>query len=167
MNFPLFTFEGNSGYPEFRAELCGTANGNCFIGFQDDDNADYRIFDVGGTWYMDAGSNRANGAGPNIHNIWALVSAWNCGWQVSTESQTGYKNGTPTTDTLSGVVQLGGASTTSRFAIGRLSVLQGGNLTHEYVPISDDVYGPGLSDAVEHTKHFPEDSTGAWHYEES
>ena len=33
VNFPLFTFEGNSGYPEFRAELCGDAYGNCYFGW--------------------------------------------------------------------------------------------------------------------------------------
>lgn len=33
VGFPLFTFEGNSGYPEFRAELCGDAYGNCYFGW--------------------------------------------------------------------------------------------------------------------------------------
>lgn len=164
VGFPLFTFEGNSGYPEFRAELCGTAGGNCFVGFQDDDNADYRLFNIGGgDWYMDAGRNRANGSGPNIGDKFGLVSAWNCGWQVSTESQTGYKNGSPTTDTLSGVVQVGGSNTSSRFAIGRLSVLENGTLTHLYVPYYNSMDGAGLSDIQTGNVCFPE-TQGVWEY---
>lgn len=166
VNFPLFTFEGNSGYPEFRAELCGDAYGNCYFGWQDDDNADYRLFNVGTTYYMDAGANRTNSSGPDIQNHWALVSAWNCGWQISTENGTGYRDGTPTTDTLSGVVQLGGTQTTRRFAIGRLSVLENGTLAHLYVPINDQTNGAGLSDTVTNTTTFPE-TQGVWDYVET
>jgi hypothetical protein len=164
VNFPLFTFEGNSGYPEFRAELCGTANGTCYIGFGDNDNADYRLFDSGsGTYlYMDCGSNRAGSYVPQIGNRFGLVSAWNCGFQVSTESQTGYKNGTPTTDTLSGVIGIGSGSS-GRFAIGRLSVLENGALTHLYVPYYNSMDGAGLSDVQTGNVCFPE-TQGVWEY---
>jgi len=116
---------------------------------------------------MDAGANRTNSSGPNIQNNWGLVSAWNCGWQISTETAgTGYQDGTPTTDTLSGVVHLGGPETNRKFAIGRLSVLENGALTHLYVPINDTTNGAGLSDTVDGTTHFPV-TQGVWDYVET
>ena len=93
------------------------------------------------------------------------MSAWNCGWWVSAGTTAASTSANPTGDTLSGVVRVANENTT-RMAIGKLSVIQGGTLTHLYVPINDTTNGAGLSDTVTNTTTFPE-TQGVWNYVET
>ena len=111
---------------------------------------------------MDCGGERTSNSGPSIDGRFGLVSAWNCGWWVSAGTTAASSDTTPTGDRLSGVVRVGYENTT-RMAIGKLSVFQGGTLTHLYVPYYNSMDGAGLSDIQTGNVCFPE-TQGVWEY---
>ena len=103
-DIPLFQYVGDTDYPSFVAKLSGETGGNAFFGFWDDDDADMRLFNVGGTTYMDYGDKRAFGSsGAYDPSRWNVISCGNCWWS---REGGGSASSTPTTVSLSGVVAM-------------------------------------------------------------